>query len=207
MEQDKVHWVWLWHIQVNDCCGNDSSQYQNWFWAFSVRQWLVLIAENFSTGAAQSNNSDLALDRFVFSEGFGREILPRCACPVLGLLPSAHGVLVSHSDCTAGLEQEEPGNYSVRNRCNTTRLCSTWWLVLQQKWACFPLTKPALKQVIISFPLPVSCTVWRFPNCGKSFNDWEAQILTVVQIVPQQMIIPHSTKVLTAGQYDSAVRH
>lgn len=31
--------------------------------------------------------------------------------------------------------------------------------MLQQKWACFPVTKPTLKQVIISFPLPVSCVL------------------------------------------------
>lgn len=127
MEQDKVHLIWFWHVQVNDCCGNDSSHFRR----SGVGSGHFLSGSDSCSLLRTSGQEQHSLiltepwtDLFCLKILEGKSS-QGCACPVLGLLPSDHGVLVSHNDCRAGLEQEELGCYSVRNRCNTTRLFVT----------------------------------------------------------------------------------
>lgn len=79
MEQVEIHWVWFWCMQINDCSGNDINQYQELVLGIFCQVvtpahcWEPLTG--WQTRAAQADTA-WALDRFVFSEDSGREILP-----------------------------------------------------------------------------------------------------------------------------------
>lgn len=200
----------MWHLQVNDCCGNDSNQNQELVLGIFCQAvtclhcWELLTDWQTDRQEQHSLILTLALDRFVYG----------CAGPMLGLLLSDHTMsLYLPVTARLGLGRSSLGvskqivSFSVKNRCNTTHLLvSCGGFYYSRNGPVFLFPEPTLKQVIISFPLPVSSTVWGFPNCTESFNAWGAWSFTVVQIIPQQMIIPHSSNILTAGKYDSAIR-